>query len=284
MTTDRLLFSGKKFLLCLIVWFIFCTILYLFVHMIETRRTQALIRKGVAISKDISSQSGLPLLEMKMDTLGRLIETATKKPEVVFASIINHKNKIIAYSDQKQLFTLDRKKNGQVDGVNFWKISGLDHQKVMNFSADITFSNTRVGEVFISLSAEKMGALRRPFLFLSLAILALILFSFGFARYRDCLLWWGSRQTDPIPSLQSVSVPDENREFICPLCSSQESFSRESCQKADLKSLVILKNYSESDKKIHLRDLSDFEDLGWFRNRIISRCAQITTTILSPKE
>ena len=85
--------------------------------MIESQRRQALIKKGVAVSKDISSQSGLPLLEMKIDVLSQLIETATQKPEVVFASIIDHKNKIIAYTDQKQLFSLNRKKITPVSNI-----------------------------------------------------------------------------------------------------------------------------------------------------------------------
>lgn len=257
-------------------------VLYLFVHLTEAKNSQALIQKGVAISKDISSQSGLPLLEMKIDTLGRLIERATQKPEVVFVSIIDHKNKIIAYSDQKQLFTLDRKKNGEVEGVNFWKIAGMNHQKVMNFSTDITFSNTRVGEVFISLSAEKMGGLRRPFLFFSLATLAVILFSFGFARYRDGRIWWTRRQTHRMFP-RGIPDPGKDCEFICPLCGRPAAFSIQICQKPDLKSIAVLKNYSGPDEKIHLRDLSDIENLGWLKNRIIDRCARITTVILSHK-
>ncbi|WP_022665702.1 hypothetical protein [Desulfospira joergensenii] len=276
--------SGKKFILCLAAWFIVCIIFYIFVHIIEGRRSQALIKKGVAISKDISSQSGLPLLEMKIDALGRLIEDATKKPGVVFASIIDHKNKIIAYTDQKQLFTLDRKKNGRLEGVNFWKISGRDHQKVMNFSADITFSDTRVGEVFISLAAEKMGTLQRPFLFFALLSLAIILFSFGVGRYKDCLLWWSGRQTKLSSPSPGFSGFGKDYEFTCPLCGSPGEFSLDCCQKSDLKSLVILKHPSGAGKKVNLKDLSDLEELTWFKNRIISRCARVTTTILSRKE
>ncbi|MCA1785961.1 MAG: hypothetical protein LC657_08275 [Desulfobacteraceae bacterium] len=182
-------FTGNRFLLSIAVWFVVCLIIYGFINMREHNHTRRLILTGVAISKDISSQSGLPLLEKNFDLLGRFLEEITAKPGVMFASIIDHKNKLIAYTDQDQFLTLKKQKSGALENVGYWRISGLNNQKVMNFSSEITFSDTRVGEVFISLAAENLDRLRRVFAYLSITTLIIIFILFGGARYRDCLVW-----------------------------------------------------------------------------------------------
>ncbi len=152
----------------------------------------------MAISKDISSQSGLPLLEKNFDLLGDFLEKITAKPEVVFASIIDHKNKLIAYTDQEQFLTLKKQKPGTLEKVNFWRISGLNNRKVMNFSSDITFSDTRVGEVFISLAAEDLDSLRQLFGYFVAISLLFLFVVFSVMRYRDCLVWVNKKSAQMI--------------------------------------------------------------------------------------
>lgn len=272
-------YNKKSFVLCLLAWFVLCSILYIVVHFWEGNRRRDLVKVGVAISKDISSQSGLPLLERKTDLLGRLIEDFTKKPEVVFASIIDHRNKLIAYTDQEQFFTFSRKKSDELEGVHYWKISGLNHQKVMNFSSEITFSGTRIGEVFISLAAEKMGVLRRFFLFFAVLTLTTLVLFFGFVRYKYFIAWWNTKYKQlnaPVePCLDEKGTPD----FFCPMCSSAGHFSRTSCQMTDIESFLLIKSYSETNKDVMLRDLARVKELGWLKKRIIAQCGKIITTI-----
>jgi hypothetical protein len=191
-------FTGNGFLLSLFVWFVLCVLIYGLICIRENNQIRRLILTGVTISKDISSQSGLPLLEKNFDLLGEFLEEITTKPEVVFASIIDHKNKLIAYTDQEQFLTLKKHKAGVLEDVNYWQTSGLNNQKVMNFSSEITFSDTRVGEVFISLAAENLDRLRQ--LFVSLAIMSLFFLCllFGVVRYRDCLVWVNAKSAQMI--------------------------------------------------------------------------------------
>lgn len=271
--------TGKTFILCLVAWFIICSILYVFVHLWEGNRRKDLVKIGVAISKDISSQSGLPLLERKIDHLGRLIEDITQKPEVVFASIIDHKNKLIAYTDQDQFFTFSRKKSDELEGVHYWRISNLNHQKVMNFSSEITFSGTRVGEVLISLAAENMGVLRRSFSFFSVLTLTALVLFFGIVRYRDFLVWWNTKYKQFNAPGEPLLGQQETDDFFCPLCSSPGFFSRGSCHMADLESFLLIKSYSQTNKDVLLRDLARVKELSWLKKRIVAQCGKIITTI-----
>lgn len=272
-------YTVKSFILCLAAWFILCSILYIVVHFWEGSRKSDLIKTGVAISKDISSQSGLPLLERKIDHLGQLIEDITKKPEVIFASIIDHRNKLIAYTDQDQFFTFSRKKSEELEGVHYWRVSNLNHQKVMNFSSEITFSGTRVGEIFISLAAEKMGVLRRSFFFFAVVTLSILVLFFSFVRYKDFLVWWNTKykqfNAPAEPFLDQKGVHD----FFCPLCSNTGHFSRGSCHMADLESFLLIKSYSQTNKDVMLRDLARVKELSWLKKRIIAQCGKIITTI-----
>jgi hypothetical protein len=272
--------TGKTFILCLMAWFIIASLLYVFVHLWESSRRRDLVRIGVAISKDISSQSGLPLLERKIDHLGQLIQNITKKPEVVFASIIDHKNKLIAYTDQDQFFTLSRKKSNELEGVHYWRISNLNHQKVMNFSSEITFSGTRVGEVFISLAAENMGMLKQSFFwFAALSLTALIVF-FCYVRYRDLLAWWNTKYKQLNPPAQSLLDQNGEGDFSCPLCSSTRQFSQDSFRMKDLdESFLLIKACSQTNKDVFLGDLARDKELRWLKNSMIAQCGKIITKL-----
>ncbi|MCP4723119.1 MAG: hypothetical protein GY860_27010 [Desulfobacteraceae bacterium] len=272
-------YTGKSFILCLLAWFLICSILYIVVHFWEGSRRSDLLKTGVAISKDISSQSGLPLLERKIDHLGRLIEDITEKPEVVFASIIDHKNKLIAYTNQDQFFTFSREKSDELEGVHYWRVSNLNHQKVINFSSEITFSGTRVGEVLISLAAENMGLLRRSFSFFAVLTLTVLVLFFGFVRHREFLVWWNTKYKQFNAPVEPFSDQKENNDFFCPLCSNRGHFSRDSCHMTDLESFLLIKSYSETNKDVMLRDLEKVKELSWLKKRIIAQCGKIITTI-----
>jgi len=246
------------------------------IHFWEVQQKKDLIKTGVAISKYISSQSGLPLLEKKFDLLSTQIEEIKKKPEVVFASIIDHKNKLIAYTDQDQFFTLSREKSGEQEGVQYWKISDSNHLKIMNFSSEITFSQTRIGEVFISLAVNDMGNPRRWFLFFAVLSVSAILSVFGLSRYQDGRLWWKTKQMPP------REPPVENREngyFNCPLCHGQTGFTTDLCKGKDLEAFLILKQFPSAKEDVLLKDLDRDEELAWLKKRIIARCASIITKI-----
>jgi len=210
-------YTRKIFILCLLTWFVLCSVLYIVVHLWEKNRKSDLVKIGIAISKDISSQSGLPLLERKIDHLGRLIEGITEKPEVVFASIIDHRNKLIAYTDQDQFFTFSKTKSDELEGVHYWNISDLNHQKVMNFSSEITFSGTRIGEVFISLAAEKMGLLRRSFFFFAILTLTALILLFGFVRHKDFLMWCDTKYKQFNALGEPFFEQKEAHDFFCRL-------------------------------------------------------------------
>ena len=271
--------TGKKMILCLVAWFVICTIFYILIHIREDNRQQALIKVGVSISKDISSQSGLPLLERNIKLLSRIIEKITQKPEVVFASIIDHKNKIIAYTDQKQFLALDQQKAGVVEDVHYWRISNPNHQRVMNFSSDVTFSGTRVGEVFISLATENIGQLKRLFVFFAVSTLLAIVFLFTIVNYKDCFSWLKTLNTNLKSHKKPVLNDFRDSEISCPLCGNQENFSSDGFHIPDLEKFPILKQSSETNNSVLLQEIAKVEQLNWLKRQIVIQCTRIINKI-----
>ncbi|WP_020589099.1 hypothetical protein [Desulfobacter curvatus] len=269
-------FALKKFLISISIWFIACLLIYLIGHAVEHHKNNKLVKSGIAISKDISSQSGLPLLEREFDHLGALIEQATKKPGVVFASIIDHKNKIIAYSDQNQFFTLNKKYARQEGGIKYWRVISLETHNVMNFLTPITFSDTRVGEVFISLATQNFDQFYRiVMLFAVLSFLCIILL-FGTANYQNALIWIRKKE---MTTETTAHEADDAPLFTCPLCGTPTHFSDRTCDGALIESTTVLTRYGDPEKDILLYDLNKFEELGWIKQRIITKCAEIISVI-----
>lgn len=270
-------FTLRHFLISISIWFIVCLLILLVGHAVEHHKNTKLVKSGIAISKDISSQSGLPLLEKKFANLSDLIEQTTEKPGVVFASIIDHKNKLIAYSDQNQFFTLNKKYARQENGIKYWRVINLETHNVMNFLSPITFSDTRVGEVLISLATQNFNQFYGIVtLFAGLSFVCIILL-FGTANYKHALTWIRKKE------IQTAATPhkaDDAPLFTCPLCCTPTSFSDKTCEGPPIESTPVLTRYGAPEKSIILLDLDKLEELDWFKQRIISKCVKIISVYM----
>ncbi len=276
-------FTRKNFILCIIVWFVLCTGFYAFIVVRERNRSMEVIKKGIAISKDISSQAGFPLLEKNMSLLSKFIKKISERPEVVFASIIDHKNKLIAYTDQEQFFALNKQKSGFSNGVRYWTISVPNQQRIMTFSSKVMFSNTRIGEVCISLAAGNIGRLRRPFIFFASLTLIAIIFLFGLfgeVNFKDLFPRVNIFTPKLNSSRQSFLHDFDDYEFSCPLCGNHENFSLDGFHTPDLDQFPVLQEYSSDKKAILLGDMGKIEELNWLKRLIIVQCTGIINKIV----
>jgi Ca2+/Na+ antiporter len=270
-------FTLKNFLISISIWFIVCLLIYLVGHAVKLHKNNKLIKSAIAISKDISSHSGLALLEKKVDHLSALIEQATKKPGVVFASIIDHNNKIIAYSDQSQFITLNKKYARQEGGIKYWRVVSLETHNVMNFLTPITFSNTKVGEVFISLVTPNFNRFFGIVTLLAVLSFLCIIVLFGAANYKNAQTWIRKKEIQPAAPHHKA---DDAPLFTCPLCCTPASFSDKTCDGPPIESTPILTRYGDPEKSIILHDLDKLEELDWFKQRIISKCVKIISVYL----
>jgi len=263
----------------LIIWCAACLIFYIVASLIENSQKKGLIQSGVAITKNISTQSGLALLEGNINQLSRLIEEATERPEVVFASIIDHKNKLIAYTDQEQFFTLNHERSGKIDDVDYWRITGLSHQRVMNFSSEITFSGTRVGEVFISIAAEKMNGVKQLFSFFGMISLLILVATFVLTKYKVYSPWWKVMGMAQKPS--GKAGQDQQQEFTCLLCGHPQEGPLNGFEFPDLEKKGMLTRSKDLKKTTPSHGNVNDKELKQFKKNLIVQCAKIINKTVS---
>ncbi len=270
-----------RLLSALIIWFIFFTLCYVFLFLKDDHRREELTRIGVFISKDIASQAGLPLLEKNTDRLGDLLKEVSTRPGVVYASIIDHKNKLIAYTDQKQFLTLNQLGWNVLDDVQYSRATETNNRTVINFSSEVTFSGTRIGEIFISLATRKVTLKRQ--LFLGAAFLSLVLILAIFVTIQkkmDLPLWLKLKAL--FLEKGAAKEPDSTHLAInCPLCGQKSNVSSKEFALFSLNQFPVLRTTVDRKAPILLNDLSKVEEMTWLKQRIVMQCTEIINKLIA---
>lgn len=264
-----------KLLSALIIWFIFFTVCYVFLFLKDDHRKEKLTKIGVFISKDIASQAGLPLLEKNLDRLGQLLKEVSERPGVVYASIIDHKNKLIAYTDQKQFLTLNQVGWDILDDVQYSGPTETNNRTVINFSSEVTFSGTRIGEIFITLATQKNSSKRQLFsgaAFLSLVLILAIFVSVQ--RKMERPLWIKLKAL--LGRNGAEKMTDSNiLEINCPLCGKESNVSSKEFALFSLNRFPIIRATVDEKEPILLNNLNKVEEMSWLKQRIVIQCTEI---------
>lgn len=279
-------FSGKtykyKLIWCLAIWFVSCSVGYLIVSYIENSKKTKLTQKGITFSKNIASEAGLPLLEKNSELLSQLLARVSKQPQVIYASIIDHKNKTIAFTDQDQFLLLNQKKSKKKDGVFFWKISNINNNSTIHFSTDITFSGTKIGEVFISLTDNNsVLVLKRWFFWFAFFTLLPVSLYFVYAMRRKIFFFLGKFGKKYQENIRIVNIQADYSNINCPLCGTTNKFSNNNFSDIDLVKQPILMSSLENKKSLYIKDISKIGELNWLKRRIIFQCTEIINRIAS---
>ncbi|MCP4670822.1 MAG: hypothetical protein GY857_05905 [Desulfobacula sp.] len=279
-------FSDKtykyKLICCLVIWFLICSVGYLIVSYIENSKKTKLTQKGIVFSKNIASEAGLPLLEKNSKLLSQLLARVSKQPEVIYASIIDHKNKTIAFTDQDQFLLLNQKKSKKKDGVFFWKISNINNNSTIHFSTDITFSGTKIGEVFISLTdSNNIHVLKRWFFWFAFFTLLPVSIYFLYAMRRKFFYFSGKLGEKYQENINIVNIQADYSDINCPLCGTTNKFSNNSFSDIDLVKTPILIPFLENKNNLYIKDVSKTGELNWLKKRIILQCTEIINRIAS---
>ncbi|MFO7883619.1 MAG: hypothetical protein R6U68_02260 [Desulfobacteraceae bacterium] len=249
--------------------------------MIENKKRTNLIQTGVSIAEDIASQAGLPLLEKNSTLLSDLLKKLSEKPIITYVSIIDHKNKIIAFTDQDQFLSLNRDKSHRKDNVFFWKIKDIHKNQVMHFSTDITFSNTKIGEVLISLADTEALSDKKYFFGFALATFLCICGFFAYTMRNTIHLFLVKLKKSFSDVSTNIYITDKNFSMKCPFCGAISPFSKKKFDLGSLEKDPVLILHSEKEKFLYIKDISKREDLTWLKKRIVIQCTEIINKIAS---
>ena len=267
----------------LFAWWLLAVFFYLFIAAKETRTVEAVTASGVATVSKNADKAGLPLLERDVQALTQLVQDMSGLQGVVDASIIDHKNKIIAFTNPNQLPRTSSVEWNTKDDVGYWNQTLDSGGQVVCFSGDINYAGTKIGEVFLVMDAGGGAGLRTIFFWAALCALIAILFvllviDFNGVRPLEAVVkqrirsWTGKGR----------GLPD-SRELVCPVCGSLKPLDRSFLLEANLDRYPVLRPAGKDNGNanallrdgINLREISRREDLGWLRRQMIHRCADI---------
>ena len=275
--------NKTRWFTCLLIWWVVAVFFYLFIAAQEKNRAGRVTTKGIKTVLANAQQAGLPLLERNVQALTRLTQDVAGVKGVINVSIIDHKNKIIAFTNPDQLLSMSSKAVQQKDGVSYWPHSLDDGTRTVCFSSDIVYSGTRIGEIFLVMDASGPAGLNTAFFLsamVSFLLIVFVLLVLDFNGVYPLKAALGERirgWTDGYADL-----PDD-REMICPVCGSHKPLSKSFLLQANLDRYPVVRSTRIENgaaqlllaKGVNLREISRREDLGWLRRQMIHRCADI---------
>lgn len=269
----------------LFIWWVVAVFFYLFIAANENHQMGQVRDKGLKTILDSAQQAGLPLLERDVQALTRLTQEVHRLKGVVNVSIIDHKNKIIAYSNPGQLLRMPSNVLPLRDGVSYWPHTLDDGTQAVCFSTDIAYAGTKIGELFLAMDASGSAGLHVAFFltavisFLLVVFVLLVVDFHGVGPLKAAVqarirAWVGGND-----ELQMQT----DREVICPVCGSHKVLDRSFLLQANLNRYPVVRTARKENETapllfargVNLRDISRREDLGWLRQQMIHRCADI---------
>lgn len=275
--------NKTRWFTCLLIWWVVAVFFYLFIAAQEKNRAGRVTTKGIKTVLANAQQAGLPLLERNVQALTRLTQDVAGVKGVINVSIIDHKNKIIAFTNPDQLLSMSSKAVQQKDGVSYWPHTLDDGTRTVCFSSDIVYSGTKIGEIFLAMDASGPAGLNTAFFLsamVSFLLIVFVLLVLDFNGVYPLKAALGERirgWTDGYADL-----PDD-REMICPVCGSHKPLSKSFLLQANLDRYPVVRSTRIENgaaqlllaKGVNLREISRREDLGWLRRQMIHRCADI---------
>lgn len=273
----------KRLTLLLCAWWIVCTVAYLFISLKIDALQQTISHNGIASTRKLVQKAGLPLLERDMQLLSQMLDEIAGNPDIVYASIVDHKNKTIAYTSPGLLLPENRKKISSVNDVNVWEGRTRHRIRLMEFSADVVFSGTKIGEIYLAFSADAIVRLKNGFILAAaagLCVLFLVFFGFYFKSSplcAGCFSRLAGRQWEPPDPL------DRYTQMTCPLCGVEKPVTPALFNPADLDTRIIIHSVVDpsaarqvrSKEGLTLAAIAARDDLGWLKTRVIIQCTEI---------
>jgi len=277
---DRL--NTRYLILGLVIWWLAMLIIYSIFTLRVNHLKGKLRQSGVEITHEFSDLVSLPLLEKNSLSISTLLTDAANRTDVIYASVVDHRNKVVAFTGTGHLMPDMTEAARSVDKVSMWEGGFASHARILNFVSDITYAGTKIGEIFIGLSTPETFQTRKQFIFIAVSSCLILLILLAVFRYQTIKAFL-MKYLDFNPSGAAMDTTLKGTLINCPLCGTQQPLSRKLFKQSSLDKFLITGDSkletnpgSNADsKKIDLQEPEKKEDLSWIKRQIILRCTEI---------
>lgn len=274
--------STRHLLLGLIVWWALMAVAYFITTLRIDHVKNSLQDSGIKIIQELSNHVRVPLLERDTQAIRAILVDASKKANVVYGSVADHQNEIVAFAGGEQFLPFKNEAARKIEEITFWEGGIANPNKIVSFASDITYSGTKIGEIYLVLPATQVGKIRNQFNNAAIFSCLIFLFFIVILRFRSIVAipvklttYFQRRpQSDPIPQPSVVT---------CPLCGTQKPFRPEIFNHTHPEGILGIKvstpglkaGVAVHSKAIDLSELAKREDYLWIKRQVILRCAEI---------
>ena len=265
-----------------VVWWLVMLVTYSLLSLRVNHLKDRLIKTGVELTADLANLVSLPLLEKDAQSIHRLLTETAEKPAVFYASVVDHRNKVVAFTGTGHLMPDMTPTARSIENVSIREGGFASHAKIVNFVSDITYAGTQIGELFIGLSIPAAVHTRKIFGIIALVSGLFLLLGVILFRYQS-IRETVTKILPATPSKSKIEADATGAQIACPLCGTRKPLSAALFKPSRLDprltgSLTIPKNsinrkVAGSEKNAQTPGVSD--DASWLKRRIILRCTEI---------
>lgn len=274
--------NTRYLILGLVIWWLAMLIAYSIFTLRVNHFKGKLRQSGVKIVNEFSSQVSLPLLEKNSLSISKLLTDAANRTDVIYASVVDHRNKVVAFTGTGHLMPDMTEAARSVDKVSMWEGGFASHARILNFVSDVTYAGTKIGEIFIGLSTPETFQIRKQFIFIAVSSCLILLFLVAVFRYQT-IRTFVVKYLNFNRSNAAMNTTLNGSLINCPLCGTQQPFSSKLFNQSSLDKFLAI---GDSKHELHPGDIADSkrvdsqklqkkEDLSWIRRQIILRCTEI---------
>ncbi len=274
--------NTRYLILGLVIWWLAMLIVYSIFTLRVNHLKGKLRQSGVKITNEFSSLVSLPLLERNSLSISKLLTDAASRADVIYASVVDHRNKVVAFTGTGHLMPDMTEAARSVDKVSMWEGGFASHAKILNFVSDVTYAGTKIGEIFIGLSTPETFQTRKQFIFIAISSCLILLFLVAVFRYQTIKAFVVKYLN--FNRSNAAMDPTTNSSLIsCPLCGTQQTLSRKLFKQSSLDKFLTTGDSKlelnpgdiADSKRIDSQELQKKEDLSSIRRQIILRCTEI---------
>ncbi len=274
--------NTRYLLVGLAAWWLVMLIVYSVIALRINHRKGELRESGVEITNEFSKLVSLPLLENNSQSIHKLLTDAANKADVIYASVVDHRNKVVAFTGTGHLMPDMTEGASSIEKVSIWEGGFASHARILNFVSEITYSGTKIGEIFIGLSTPESFQAQRQFAIIAVLSSLTLLFLVIIFRYQSIKAFLGKyfNLSHSDTEMDSMLIRSG---ITCPLCGTQNAPSDTLFRQSNLDKFLAI---GDSKHGVNDGDIADSsknnpyklaktEDFSGIRRQIILRCTEI---------
>jgi hypothetical protein len=236
------------------------------------------IKTVEALAKDIR----IDLLENNAQAIHQKLVGTGDSRNIVYLAVSDHRNEIVAVAGTEKIQAENQGSIQKKRSITFLEGKLPSAKSIISCNSDVSYAGTKIGEIYLALSAGKAETIRNQFLIVALLSLLLFLLFILVQGLRQSNIRLGSLQ-DLLGRRQRVKPNLEKYCVTCPLCGTPKPVNADIFKYSKFYHKTIMRkanpginDESQADlMTVDLAEISKRNDFHWIKRQVILRCAEI---------